>query len=644
MVGFTGKETNYTAGGHCRTGNRAGRAMFRCLTVAALAWLGVLPAALADEGEVSREWVSNQWDVWCPYPESEKVGPCEGYETSAGVFEDYLESASDWYQELGFLGPKVLHKLNRYQANIVHARDARDRDGNPFSGLYHPTEHLIILNGNDFFAMGEPGETTDSTAFRVQESYVYTSVHELFHGIEATYHRNVCAEGNGWICEGMADAALRAYADKFEPEMNIAMKRRPYHEPLNAPSKDEWGYGTWQFWLDVGAYLNSTDRIRYFREVMGRSLTSHNGLVGVDHALKDLMTGNADEEAIRGKAGLYELLPWFFTKHPMTDLFPAPLARTVELAPGENSAERRITNIEVQPVAGRNVELTVKKPADTAAAVKISFAQAHADLHLIVDGQRYDKVEGDKRNVFVKVDDESAEMTFNVIIANVAEVAQTSRETKVTLVVELLTEYASLGHGAAAGTNVPGGIDAPLPIELDEFSTTHILRGKHEKVGESYPGVGHAAGTTEPCHLQLQSMRNTKTRDQVTIVLAKSGPIRPEDYEFIDRKETDKPNSADPFDLPGFATGWFILGRNNPNVEARQKTYEIATGTLTIKSIEGDFIEASVNAIGAYREYSTATGRNEIVHRLPIGLKFRVQVTGLGGAYSDAPYPCIASK
>ena len=485
----------------------------RCALFISVALLQSLnPAALAQQSNLSRDWVSTSWDVWCPRANDTGAVPCEGQETAAAVFQGYLESSSQWYESLGFLGPKVVTQFGRYQAQIVRAENAIE-DGEPYSGLYDPNNYWIYLNEDNFFALGEPGETFEAAEFRVQQSYIYTSVHEVFHAIQETYTSFACGEGRGWICEGMADAALRAYADKFESEMNIAMERRFYHEPLHQPGQEEWGYGTWQFWLDVGGHLNSKDKISYFQDIMQRGLAPHKGLTGVDRALKDLLVG--PESPFWEESGLYDLLPWFFAKHDPDNIFPQPLRRSVRLEPGQASVEERITNIVVQPVAGRSVELTIDKPADIAVGVKISFARPNEDLHLIVDNVRYDKNEGESRNVFFAVTSEEPELKLDVVIANVAKAAQTTRENNVDLVVELMTPFASVVvSGTSGGSQYvvpPDRVGASVVGHMPESNICNLLvqlpsedgdliwlsgrlsaplsAGRHPQVGKTETGI-----------------------------------------------------------------------------------------------------------------------------------------------------------
>lgn len=589
---------------------------FRALQVGILALVVFLSAesgAQADDGTVSREWISSDWDVWCPDPESEDVGRCEGYETAASVFINYLASASQWYESLGFLGPKVINKLGRYQAYIVHSDDAHDAQGQAFSGLYEPNAKLIVLNGDDFFAMGESGEAIDSVGFRVGESFTYASVHELFHAIEATYADDVCGEGRGWICEGMADAALRAYADKFEPEMNIAMKRRLYHEPLHQPSKREWGYGTWQFWLDVGEHLNSMDRIRYFRQVMSKGLDMDHGLVGVDHALKDLMTNDSDEAAIWDQAGLYEVLPWFFTQHDPAGLFPSPLRRTVQLNEDQNSAKEQITDIAVQQVAGRNLELTVRKPAGNPAAVKISFAEPHEDLHLIVNKRRFDKIRGDNRNVFFDIYDDAQELKFDVVIANVAKMVQTSREVKVDLVVEVLTEFASMAIDAASETLVQDGID------LDQVRMSQII--------PALTAPQQKAGFARPCALRL-TMSSSRTGDTLELHMDHEGPISVGAFPVV---SLQKGRYQPPEDHPNRFVLSFGIGKNNIVSGGYDQGFGARSGTVFIDRISLPFIQGRVEVVGE-RQISGKYVDGEWVEfpanleTVPIGAVFRLML------------------
>ena len=567
--------------------------------------------ALADEGTVSTDWISTQWDIWCPSATSPDAGPCDEYETATRVFKDYLESASEWYKGLGFMGPKVFNKLGRYHAHVVHPDDAQTADGTAFSGIYDPNAKLIVLNGDDFFAMGDPGETTESAEFRVQQSYIYTSVHELFHAIEATYSDHMCGEGRGWLCEGMADAALRAYADKFEPEVNIAMQRRPYHEPLHQPSDKNWGYGTWQFWLDVGDYLNSTDRIRYFRNVMERDLRRHQGLVGVDHALKDIMTNNSDEPAIRDPAGLYELLPWFFAKRDPGTLFPSPLRNTVRLEQDQNSAIEHLKNITIRPVAGRSVELTVIKPAGKPVAIKISFAEPNEDLHLIVNKRRFDKVRGNNRNVFFDIDDEAQEMKFDVVIANVAKAAQMSGEVKVDIIVELLTEFASMGMTAASDTVVETGID------LDRINMSYIIPALTELQAQ--------AGFSQPCALRL-AMSSSRTGDVLELHMDHEGPISPGAFPVV---SLQKGRYQPPEDHPDKFVVSFGIGKENITSGGYDQAYGARSGFVVIEDISQTFIQGSVEVVGERQINGKYIGDDWVdfpanLATVPMAAKFRL--------------------
>ena len=591
------------------------------------------PAALAQDSNLSRDWVSTSWDVWCARANSPDLAPCEGQETAAAVFQAYLESSSQWYESLGFLGPKVVTQFGRYQAQIVLSQDAYD-DGEPWSGVYDPNDYWIYLNEDHFFALGEPGDAFDAADFRVEQAAIYTSVHEVFHAIQETYSSFVCGEGRGWICEGMADAALRAYADKFESEMNIAMERRPYHEPLHQPTEEKGGYGTWQFWLDVGSHLNSTDKIRYFRDIMQRNLVSHNGLVGVDHALKDLVVG--PDSVFWEENGLYDLLPWFFAKHDPSSLFPQTLRRSIRLEHDQTSAEERITNIVVQPVAGRSIELTINKPADTAVGVRISFGRPNEDLHLIVDNVRYDKVRGENRNVFFAIHREEQELKLDVVIANVAKAAQMTRENKVDLVVELLTEFASMGAGSNSGTPLPPGIDAPLPIELDKFSG-YVYPYGYRKSDDKYVGVADGVeGLAEPCVIRFPLLSSTTTGDAVAFEINLSGPLAPGIYNIANGKEHKAAHQ-----VTGQFLASFRIGAGNTLSGGRDTDYWMSSGSVTIHSVRGGLVRGELRGNGVAGP--TGLGKEPPNYpQLSVTSEFSIFVTApMGKPISDQPYACL---
>jgi hypothetical protein len=594
--------------------------------------------SVASAQGLSKDWVSTNWDVWCPRADGPDLDPCEDQETAGTVFQDYLESSSQWYESLGFLGPKVVTKTGRYQAQIVRSEDAYEPDGESFAGVYDPSQYAIFLNEDNFFAMGEPGESTEAAAFRVEQSSIYTSVHEVFHAIQATYSHSACGDGRGWMCEGMADAALRAYADKFESEMNIAMERRPYHDPLHQPSQKEWQYGTWQFWLDVGRHLNSTDGIRYFRDILQRDLVPHNGLMGVDFALKSLMANG--DIALEDESGLYDLLPWFFAKHDPDSIFLEPLRRSFEMGAGQTSAVKRIENIVVQPVAGRTVELTVKKPAGKAVIVKIAFGQPDDDLHLIVDNVRYDKAKGDNRNVYYGIIEEEQQRKLDVVIANVAKAAQMTRENDFDLVVELKPEGASMG--AEPPTTNPAtlaaAIDAPLEIEFDNYHAV-VQTGLARQVGDQFIGVAQSEGLINPCLLQVTARGEIEPgrhfAQMFGVMLQASGAITPGDYPIAPFKEFSG-NYVEM--LPdGQAEGGVLLY----DMPENRNDLQWESGWLSIDQISPRLVVGRISGVANNRELSDVTGNYEIIESRTLAAKFSIRVRGVVGEYRDGAYPCI---
>jgi hypothetical protein len=596
---------------------------FRFTSIAicgAAALLVAIPAQAQDKDLASHPWVSTEWEIKCPKADNLGNDPCEGQDNAKILFKEYLEDASVWFKGLGFRGPKIKTSSGKYQAEIIRDKDALDKEGKRFSGYYDPIEELIFLNEEDFFAMGGEGDTFASPDFRVQTQFMLTAVHELFHAIQFSYSDKVCGEGRDWMCEGMADAAMRAYHDTFESGLNIAMKRRKFNVPLHEPGHEEWGYGTWQFWLDVGRHINSTAGIKYLQDVMTNDPDAKSGLFAVDYGLES-----------NGK--LYEILPWFFTqRNPDVD-FGKPLRRDVRLEAGQHDVEKRISNIVVQAVAGRAVKLRILRDSDKAIGVKIMFARPDVDLHLIVDNTRYDR-----RNVFYTVHDGDKPLELDVVIANVADGATFSRENKLDLVVQVSDEYAAMAVDVG-GSSVDDAITT-FPIEL-ENNHAQVQIGQVGKLDDSYLGKGYSEGIVNPCVLIISGFAARRPDYHspvgVMIHLQTSGPITPGKYPIVD----PPPGNDYSKEMP---QGEAVAGAGVPDLPDGENDMQFVSGYLTINSVSEALIQGNIWGLGTRKEFSTETGRDEVVESRMLAARFSILAEGSTGKDSDKPYACLKSK
>ena len=378
------------------------------------------------------EWPWTRWTVECIDPET--CAPADV------IYKDLLEHASVWLDGLGFGAPRVQKRERResdapgarrrmhYLAEVSDKKNSESEDETEAIGVYFSTEDELYLRSDVYFAMGEEGEAHKDPYYRLEESRTFTPVHELFHAVQNNY-QDISGTERDWIWEGMADAVLRTYADEFESELRVAMKPRvsfdhPLHKP---PNEDNQAYGTWHFWLSVGRAIESPSTIRYFQDVLGQDLGANNGLDGVDLAL-----------ARHG--GLYQRLPDFFSELDIHDNYFGPVDEIQAALPAGKTVHEEKFGSAVNEVAGTAFHLQVK-PRPTGAGkplkVEISLAEDHEDLHLIVDGRRYDAAPSPNRNLFrgEAIDRVGAE--YNIIIANVAETASKSVSRNIMLKVKL---------------------------------------------------------------------------------------------------------------------------------------------------------------------------------------------------------------
>jgi hypothetical protein len=267
-------------------------------------------------------------------------------------------------------------------------------DGEPFIGLYSVEEETLTIRDDYYFALGDPGEALDSVWHGISDANTFVTVHELFHAIQYTYPGFRSAAFDRvpfkWITEGTANLVMRVYADKFEQELGARLPARHFDTPLHDPRESSENYGTWIFWRFVGEEIGSVDGVQYLASILSADLHEDNGLAGVDSALSEY-------------GGLYELLPQFFTELPPgLDGFGSPEVFRVQLEANETEITRPSIYYNVREVAGRQIDVFVEGSTDDPVDVEIRLLETDADLHLLVDRERYDQSPGARRNVFRK--------------------------------------------------------------------------------------------------------------------------------------------------------------------------------------------------------------------------------------------------
>ncbi|MGD2082480.1 MAG: hypothetical protein PVF91_05915, partial [Chromatiales bacterium] len=371
-------------------------------------------------------WPTTEWEVGCRHPLD--CSPADE------VYEEGLRRASVWLESLGF-GPPSLEMRKRIEeregapprstpvAYVAHVSDRATAggEGKTYLGVYDQTDRQLNLRSDAFFAMGAPGETFEDPKFRRRLEGTFVPVHELFHAVQNGY-QDLSGETRDWIFEGTADAVTRAYADEHEADLRILSAGRDYDSPLHRPPEQRQAYGTSRFWLKVGEHIGSRSGVAYLSDVLVEDLKANAGLDGVDRALRD-------------HGGLHELLPWFFTTLE-PDRFGGQRSLKADLPTGEREAEHRFVGT-VEPVAGSSARLRVETGRDRPVLLEISFAEERPELHLLVDGVRYDRAGPDGRNVYRRELRDSAPTELDLVVANVARKAGESKKRRYELEVRL---------------------------------------------------------------------------------------------------------------------------------------------------------------------------------------------------------------
>lgn len=325
----------------------------------------------------------------------EEVGP------NREQAEQLLEQASQWLESMDFrpplmpmdpAGTKYLAFIApRYSAVSIAGEQPTDGNGDflarPF---YLPPRPEIPGLGRGALIILAPNPKDIA--------------HELFHAIQ--YNSPAWSGGYGsvaaWIEEGTAEAVGLTFA------ANDQKGKRSYDEILHWAATPEQAYEDQFFWRRAGRQIGSQDNIAYLQKILGRNLLGPRGIDGVDTVFKE----EAD--------GLYDVLPDFFSYLSIhQDYFGAVDNIKASLPAGRDRHEEEFDS-GVNRVAGSAHQLEVDFPNDGAVRqleVEISFKEDHEDLHLIVDGQRYD-VTG-PRNLYRDVLVHGPGKKYDIIVANV---------------------------------------------------------------------------------------------------------------------------------------------------------------------------------------------------------------------------------
>lgn len=406
--------------------------MPRLLAVALVAFAVSTQPAMA-------QWPTTEWEVLDGLPDW--LYGCWGgarCEEPSGVRKRFaakhgrmLESASRWYESLGFSAPHIK----------TLDGDLTVEENEPYVGYLEPqkegdnssttsTNGTIELNTSPgFLTVGTP-------VWALMEA---SAVHELFHAIQnandsyreyTEAHEETIPTIPGcrgapildWIVEGMASAVQIRWLERSKGPWGHPFKGsdraawvRYFDQPLHLGSlpsalrdsdrKQKPGttrvswyctYGTWYFWYAVGEMLgdNPREAVSYLRYIIERKGPWHNGgLALVDAGLREAAKRLQSIEPY--SHGLYDLYPQFVAQYLDVDQFYQHL-RVVGVGTPSLIAVRSKSGDGprgmLQPLASRAWRFRVHVPWDVSShSIPIRFtlgAQPGTDrrnLHLIVE-------------------------------------------------------------------------------------------------------------------------------------------------------------------------------------------------------------------------------------------------------------------
>jgi hypothetical protein len=399
------------------------------------------------------DWRSTRWVVECIDPPD-----CE---PANQIIAEQLSRASEWLEGLGFEEPAAFSNLDLnpndqnleyWIANISDSDVAKK--GLDLLGVYDAAEEMIWLTSDNYFNLGNPGESHDDLLYKLRNVNTILSVHELFHAVQNSVNYKIPLEYEyKWLKEGTAVAVQLDYALSVEsdtdPEFSTGMHKNPLHEP----GDDRGNYLTAGFWIFLGKQLGSTPRTAYLNELFRNDkLPGHNGIAGVDDFLKNRFSVEGDGTTNHG--GLARYFPLYLAALPFEDTFGEPDAWQLQLPVNKKSISKVFSG-RVREIAGTAGKLSVPHHPEKVVEISIEIEGEDSDLHLIVDGAVQKFGPGGQRNIFrsqLKDRDE----TFKIVVAEVADNAIDSTDRNFNIKVTLKELIAPpCGFQAEVGAGVP---------------------------------------------------------------------------------------------------------------------------------------------------------------------------------------------
>lgn len=341
-----------------------------------------LIVSTAEAQSPAQPWPTTQWVVHCQGGQPCSEGTLQP--TSAASIAERLTKASRWLESLGFRAPELETTPSAaggqaYSISLATGMPTgtialftmvRPEHGPPRNKL--ELASLRYADGTAFAAVAvkraaQDAAKADSLEMSL-EQYLgennATSVHELFHGVQASYGFNA-KDTPGWILEGSAEALMHAWmAHIGEP---YQLRDVTYDVPLYEIG-GTGGYEAEHFWFHLGLDLNSRGQISYLADFMRSPVSDQRGIRWLDANLAP-------------QRGLYTYLPHFVARQVAdTTLFSSH--DVVKLSTGRPDVRLVKT---IPDLATHAVRVDIRIPSGERAGLEIRLKDDHPDLHLVID-------------------------------------------------------------------------------------------------------------------------------------------------------------------------------------------------------------------------------------------------------------------
>jgi hypothetical protein len=358
-----------------------------------------------------------------------------------------LDSATAWLEGLGFQKPVIEPDGGSYRARAIVTEDLAARvNFRPKSlatyqtfGAVSGSAPMMYLRGWNLTTAADlepgpadaPDSARDTTALL---DAMATPAHELFHAVQAGELGSVgayralteeasgtatcpAAEALSWIVEGTAEAVALASLRALPVTSGGGLPEPSPTYPLPLYDCTD-PYAVSHFWLAIGEELGSRAKIEYLKDLFEAGVSFTN--TGLDRVHSVL------GEAAPGRDGLEGLYVDVIARHANDRQYYEWEDEGIEVEELFFNFEAvSITETrrgELKPVATNAYEVKVQVPEGELAGLKIELPEGLRDdpaLHLVVDDERFDRVEGDEeRNVYetaLSGSDEPAEFLVRVV-------------------------------------------------------------------------------------------------------------------------------------------------------------------------------------------------------------------------------------